>query len=97
SAEEIENLVLTHPAVHNVAVIGMPDPDLGERLCAYLILKPGQSLTFQELCSFLLKKDIAKFKLPERLELVNEFPLTNIGKVSKKDLREDITRKLKSS
>ena len=55
----------------------------------------GQSLTFQELCSFLLGKQIAKFKLPERLELVGEFPLTNIGKVSKKDLREDIARKLK--
>ncbi|HLB12210.1 MAG TPA: AMP-binding protein [Dehalococcoidia bacterium] len=95
SAEEIENLVLTHPAVHNVAVIGMPDPEMGERLCAYVILRPGQSLTFQELCSFLLGKQIAKFKLPERLELVGEFPLTNIGKVSKKDLREDIARKLK--
>ncbi|MDP2937357.1 MAG: AMP-binding protein [Dehalococcoidia bacterium] len=95
SAEEIENLVLTHPAVHNVAVIGMPDPDLGERICAYVILRPGQSLTFQELSSFLLSKQIAKFKLPERLELASEFPLTNIGKVSKKDLREDIARRLK--
>jgi len=94
SAEEIENLVLTHPGVHNVAVIGMPDPDMGERICAYIILKPGYSLTFQELCSFLMSKDIAKFKLPERLELVSEFPLTNIGKVSKKDLREMITQKL---
>ncbi|MDO8689970.1 MAG: AMP-binding protein [Dehalococcoidia bacterium] len=96
SAEEIENLVLTHPAVHNVAVIGMPDSDLGERICAYIIVRPGQSLTFQDLSSFLMGKQIAKFKLPERLELVNEFPLTNIGKVSKKDLREDIAGKLKA-
>ncbi len=96
SAEEIENLVLTHPAVHNVAVIGMPDPDLGEKICAYIILRPGQSLTFHDLSSFLMSKQIAKFKLPERLELVNEFPLTNIGKVSKKDLREDIARKLEA-
>lgn len=96
SAEEIENLILTHQAVHNVAVIGMPDEDLGERICAYMILKPGQSMTFKELCDFLLSKNIAKFKLPERLEIVNEFPLTNIGKVSKKDLREDIALRLKT-
>ena len=96
SAEEIENLILTHQAVHNVAVIGMPDEDLGERICAYMILKPGQSMTFKELCDFLLSKNIAKFKLPERLEVVGEFPLTNIGKVSKKDLREDIAKRLKA-
>ena len=94
SAEEIENLIITHQAVHNVAVIGMPDPDMGERICAYIIPKPGRSLTFQELSSFLMSKEIAKFKLPERLELVSEFPLTNIGKVSKKDLREVIAKKL---
>ncbi|MDP2728008.1 MAG: AMP-binding protein [Dehalococcoidia bacterium] len=94
SAEEIENLILTHPAVHNVAVIGMPDPDMGERICAYIILRPGQTMTLPELTSFLLGMSIAKFKLPERLELVSEFPLTNIGKVSKKDLREDIARRL---
>ncbi|MDO8691615.1 MAG: AMP-binding protein [Dehalococcoidia bacterium] len=96
SAEEIENLIITHPAVHNVAVIGMPDPDMGERICAYIIPRPGQSITFQELSAFLLGKDIAKFKLPERLELVSEFPLTNIGKVSKKDLREDIAKRLQA-
>lgn len=96
SAEEIENLIITHPGVHNAAVIGMPDPDMGERICAYIILKPGYTLTFQELCSFLMSKEIAKFKLPERLELVSEFPLTNIGKVSKKDLREIIARKLEA-
>jgi len=97
SAEEIENFILTHQAVHNVAVIGMPDPEMGERICAYMILKPGQSMTFKELCDFLLSKNIAKFKLPERLEIVNEFPLTNIGKVSKKDLRDDIARRLKGA
>lgn len=95
--EEIENLVLTHPAVHNVAAVGTPDPDLGERICAYVILRPGYSLAFQELSSFLMDKQIAKFKLPERLEVVSEFPLTNIGKVFKKDLREDIARKVGGS
>jgi len=96
SAEEIENLILAHPGVFNVAVVAMPDPVLGERTCAYVIPKPGASLTFQELISFLKQKQIATFKLPERLELLANFPLTSIGKVSKKDLREDIVRKLQA-
>lgn len=96
SAEEVENLILAHPSVFNVAVVAMPDPLLGERACAYVILKPGASLTFQELIAFLEHQQIAKFKLPERLEIVDSFPLTSVGKVSKKDLREDIAAKLKA-
>ncbi len=96
SAEEVENLILAHPAVFNAAAVAMPDPVLGERTCAYVILKPGANLSFEELIAFLEKQQIAKFKLPERLELVDSFPLTNVGKVSKKDLREDIARKLKA-
>lgn len=96
SAEEVENLILSHPAVQNVALVAMPDPVLGERGCAYVILKPGQSLTLPELTAFLLERQIAKFKLPERLEVVESFPLTGVGKVSKKDLREDIAAKLRA-
>ncbi len=96
SAEEIENLILGHPSVFNVAVVAMPDPILGERTCAYVIPKPGASLTFQELVAFLKQQRIATFKLPERLEVVEGFPLTSVGKVSKKELREDIARKLKA-
>jgi 2,3-dihydroxybenzoate-AMP ligase len=96
SAEEIENLILGHPRVFNVAVVAMPDPILGERTCAYVIPKPGASLTLQELVSFLEQQRIATFKLPERLEVVDSFPLTSVGKVSKKELREDIARKLKA-
>jgi 2,3-dihydroxybenzoate-AMP ligase len=94
SAEEIENLILGHPRVFNVAVVAMPHPILGERTCAYVIPKPGASLTLQELVSFLKQQRIATFKLPERLEVVESFPLTSVGKVSKKELREDIARKL---
>ena len=61
-----------------------------------MIPKPGASLTFQELIAFLKQKQIATFKLPERLEVLASFPLTSIGKVSKKDLREDIVCKLKA-
>lgn len=94
SAEEVENLILAHPGVFNVAVVAMPDLLLGERSCAYVIPKAGASLSFEKLIAFLQEKQIAKFKLPERLEVVESFPLTSVGKVSKKELREDIARKL---
>lgn len=96
SAEEIENLILTHPAVQNVACVPMPDPVLGERMCAWVILRPGRALSLAELVAFLLEQEIAKHKLPERLEVVEEFPLSPFGKVSKKDLAERIAQKLKS-
>ncbi|MET0585418.1 MAG: AMP-binding protein, partial [Candidatus Binatia bacterium] len=96
SAEEIENLILTHPAVQNVACVPMPDPVLGERMCAYAILRGGNTLTLPELAAFLMNEEIAKQKLPERLEIVDDFPLSPFGKVSKKDLTERITQMLKS-
>ncbi|HTY69613.1 MAG TPA: AMP-binding protein [Alphaproteobacteria bacterium] len=94
SAEEIENLILQHPAVQNIACVAMPDPDMGERMCACVILKPGQALTLDALVAFLKTKEIAKFKLPERLEAVADFPLSTFGKVSKKALVEMIGKKL---
>jgi 2,3-dihydroxybenzoate-AMP ligase len=96
SAEEIENLVLGHPSVFNAAAVAMPDAVLGERTCVYVILRPNSRLTFEDLVSFLQAQQIAKFKLPERLEIVDSFPLTSVGKVSKKDLRDDIRRKLEA-
>jgi 2,3-dihydroxybenzoate-AMP ligase len=94
STEEIENLILTHPAVQNVACVPMPDPVLGECMCAYMILREGKVLNLAELIEFLMKEEIAKHKLPERLEIVDDFPLSPFGKVSKKDLTERITAKL---
>lgn len=86
SAEEVENLILGHPAVLNVACVPVPDPVLGERMCACVILRPGQQLTLAELADFLAAAEIAKHKLPERLALFDRFPLSPVGKVSKKDL-----------
>ncbi len=86
SAEEVENLILSHPSVLNVACVPYPDEVLGERMCACVVTKPGASLEFAELVEFLEKMDIAKFKLPERLEILEELPLSGFGKVSKKDL-----------
>ena len=88
SAEEIENLILSHPAVQNVACVPVPDPELGERMCACLVLHPARTLTFDELIGFLETKEMAKIKLPERLLILDELPFSNFGKVSKKKLSE---------
>ena len=90
SAEEIEHLILSHPAVLNVACVPMPDPVLGERMCAFVIPKPGRALTLKELTAFLLDKGLAKFKLPERLELTDDLPLSKFGKVAKNVLTKQL-------
>jgi 2,3-dihydroxybenzoate-AMP ligase len=94
SAEEIENLILSHPAVLDAAVVAMPDPLLGERACAFVILRDGRALTLPQLTAFLEQRGIATFKFPERLELVGNFPLTNVGKVNKQQLREEVKRRI---
>ena len=92
SAEEIENLILSHPAVQNVACVPVPDPTLGEKMCACLVLKRGAKLAFAELVDFLKTKEIAKFKLPERMLVLDDFPVSSFGKVSKKQLSEMAAR-----
>jgi 2,3-dihydroxybenzoate-AMP ligase len=94
SAEEIENLILGHPAVQNIACVPMPDPHLGEKMCACVIPKQGRSLSLKDLVEFLKDREIAKFKLPERLEILSDFPVSTFGKVSKKALVEMVTAKL---
>lgn len=94
SAEEVENLILMHPAVQNVACVPMPDAAMGEKMCAFVILKAGSALTLPELVAFLQTHEIARFKLPERLEVLADFPVSTFGKVSKKDLGALIASKL---
>jgi 2,3-dihydroxybenzoate-AMP ligase len=94
SAEEIENIILSHPSVKDVACIPVADPDLGERMCACVLLRDGATVSFDELKTFLLGKEIAKYKFPERLEILPEFPLSNFGKVSKSRLVEMISQKI---
>ena len=94
SAEEVENIILQHPAVKNIACVPMPDERLGERMCAFVVTQKGRSVNFEELISFLQAKEIAKFKLPERLELIDELPVSTFGKVSKKLLTELISEKI---
>jgi 2,3-dihydroxybenzoate-AMP ligase len=97
NAEEVERLLMQHPAVREVALVAMPDPRLGERACAYVVpATSGSSPTLGELCEFLRGRGLTKFKWPERLEFIDVLPRTQIGKVSKALLREDIRRRLKS-
>jgi len=88
SAEEIENLILMHPAVQNAACVPVPDASLGERMCACVVLRRNSNLTLAELVAFLKDREIARFKLPERLLVCQDFPVSTFGKVSKKALSE---------
>ena len=94
STDEVENYILKHPAVRGVAVVAMPDPVFGEKACAFVTLRDACSLSFEELKSFLLEQKIAKFKLPERLEILDEFPISPAGKILRRTLRETIDAKL---
>ncbi len=87
SPADIEGLVQEHPAVGEVAAVGAPDPVLGERVCLFVVPREGQTVTLDELIEFLRAEKVATFKLPERLEIVDELPRSAIGKVLKRELR----------
>lgn len=94
SCEEIENLMFAHPKVKTATLVAMPDPVFGEKACAFVVPHPGQCLSFDELIAFLRAQQIASFKLPERLEVVSELPVSPVGKILKRQLREMIAAKL---
>lgn len=84
---EIENLLYQHPAIAVVAIVGYPDRRLGERVCAFVSLKPGASFSFQEMVGYLEGRQVAKQYWPERLEIVDDLPRTPSGKLQKFKLR----------
>jgi acyl-CoA synthetase len=86
--------VATHPAVVLAAAVAMPDPVFGERVCVYAELRPGASLTLDELVAHLASRGVSKETFPEHLVVVDELPRSSGGKVAKKQLREDIRRRL---
>lgn len=89
SSEEIEGHLVGHPAIADVAVVGAPDQTLGERLCAFVVFKPGQSADMPEINRYLTQdKKVAVFKQIERLEPIDVLPRNPVGKVLKRDLRE---------
>jgi non-ribosomal peptide synthetase component E (peptide arylation enzyme) len=93
---EIEGLLNEQPSVAAAAIVGYPDREMGERACAYVILKEGQTLSFEQMVAFLKGKGMAMYKLPERLEVVAAFPTVgDSGKVDKKALKQDIEQKVK--
>jgi cyclohexanecarboxylate-CoA ligase len=95
SVRQIEDQLTAHPAVRAVAAVGMPDENLGERLCCYVVLNDGhETLALPEVSEYLLAQGLAIQKVPERLEIVPELPMTATGKVQKHILRADITAKL---
>jgi cyclohexanecarboxylate-CoA ligase len=97
SVRQIEDLLTAHPAVNAVAAVGMPDERLGEKVCCYVVVNPGyEGLTLHDVSRYLLDHDLAIQKLPERLEIVAELPMTATGKVQKHVLRSRIAEQLRS-
>ena len=84
---EVENAVANHPSVADVAVVGIPDKKFGEALLAFVVLKSGQSLTTEEMIDF-CREHIAGYKIPRKLEILEEMPRNPSGKILKKDLRK---------
>ncbi|MGH7373546.1 MAG: AMP-binding protein [Candidatus Rokuibacteriota bacterium] len=91
---EVENLLYTHPKIAGVAIVAMADPRMGERACAVVIPREGQTITLGELVAFLERHELARQKFPERLELVSEFPMTPSGKIQKYRLRELVAERI---
>ena len=97
NAEEVENHISKFSKINYAAVVAMPDKVMGERVCAFVVPKSGVSFDLEELTDFLLNEQkIAKFKVPERLEFIDELPVTKVGKYEKKSLREKIIEILRS-
>ena len=94
SATEIEKLIIGHPDVSLVAVIPMPDPVMGERVCAYIQPKAGAKLSFEKIIAYLKERKASVIQLPERIEFIDTMPVTKAEKIDKKSLREDIEKKL---
>lgn len=95
SATEIEKLITRNQGVAAVAVIAMPDPLMGERVCAYIQPKPGAQLTFDGIIDFLKAQKASVLQLPERIEFIDSIPLTAAEKINKNALKEDVQKKLK--
>jgi len=93
--KEIEDFLVAHPKVIEASVVPMPDPQMGERACAFVTLKKGELFTFEEMVDYLKSKKIAIFKVPERLEAIEAMPLAGGSKIDKKELTRIITGKLK--
>ncbi|MBD9526589.1 (2,3-dihydroxybenzoyl)adenylate synthase [Paracoccus sp. PAR01] len=92
AAEEIENLLLRHPDITHAALVAIPDPHLGEKSCAFLVLRDGvEKLSPPALRRALLEQGVAEYKLPDRFRILAQLPLTAVGKIDKRRLRDSLT------
>ncbi|MEU7144832.1 class I adenylate-forming enzyme family protein [Nocardia sp. NPDC046473] len=87
---EIEGLLADAPGVADVAVVGYPDPVLGEKCCAFIVPEPGAAVTLDVLVDHLRAREVASFKLPERLEIVETLPRNPVGKLLRRELRSTL-------
>ena len=95
SSREVEDILLQHPKIHDACVVAMPNERLGERSCAYVVLKaPHHSLSLEEVVAFFSRKRVAKYKYPEHIVVIEKLPRTASGKIQKFLLRKDIMRRL---
>ncbi|HDS6326787.1 TPA: medium-chain fatty-acid--CoA ligase [Escherichia coli] len=95
SSREVEDFLLQHPKIHDACVVAMSDERLGERSCAYVVLKaPHHSLSLEEVVAFFSRKRVAKYKYPEHIVVIEKLPRTTSGKIQKFLLRKDIMRRL---
>ena len=95
SSREVEDILLQHPKIHDACVVAMSDERLGERSCAYVVLKaPHHSLSLEEVVAFFSRKRVAKYKYPEHIVVIEKLPRTVSGKIQKFLLRKDIMRRL---
>lgn len=95
SSREVEDILLQHPKIHDASVVAMSDERLGERSCAYVVLKaPHHSLSLEEVVAFFSRKRVAKYKYPEHIVVIEKLPRTTSGKIQKFLLRKDIMRRL---
>jgi acyl-CoA synthetase (AMP-forming)/AMP-acid ligase II len=92
SPEEIDTLLAAHPKLAEAASVGYDDEDLGERVCVFVVPKPGESVTLQDVTTFLEQQGLARFKLPERLERRDSLPRNPLGKVMRPQLREQLAK-----
>ncbi|MFL9889254.1 (2,3-dihydroxybenzoyl)adenylate synthase, partial [Paraburkholderia agricolaris] len=96
-AEEVEAFLSRHPAVLDAKLVAMPDPFYGEKGCAFLILREGYAAPdIPQMIEFLSSQGLAKFKCPERIEIVDAFPVTRVGKVDKPAMRRIIAETIEA-
>lgn len=96
SAQAIENTLMGHPNIIDIAAVAIPDEMLGEKTCVYVVPKSGERITLEDITSFMKDQGIASYKLPERLEITDTIPRNPVGKILKNALRENIRKKMET-